>query len=212
MPKAPVDLQAHNCIRMRFASGAMQPWVIREAGKSLEVLVKGSLIVNDGDLAIRVALDGIGIARLPLELSRCSCWKEATGSPVRGLEAPLGGFLSLLPQPATGSRGTQGLRRLHQGAFASQRRSPSRQITASIAPLLSRFGLLACLVVQDTHGGLHAQGSNGNFPAYDVVILGAGYAGLMAALRLNRKRDTLRIVLINASDRFLERCGCRRAS
>ncbi len=45
----------------------------------------------------------------------------------------------------------------------------------------------------------------GTFPAYDVVILGAGYAGPMAALRLNRKRDTLRIALINASDRFLER-------
>jgi DNA-binding transcriptional LysR family regulator len=65
-PKVPVDLQAHNCIRMRFASGAMQPWAFEKRGKSLEVLVKGSLIVNDGDLAIRAALDGIGIARLPL--------------------------------------------------------------------------------------------------------------------------------------------------
>lgn len=65
-PKAPVDLQAHNCIRMRFASGAMQPWVFEKRGKSLEVLVKGSLIVNDGDLALRAALDGMGIARLPL--------------------------------------------------------------------------------------------------------------------------------------------------
>ena len=40
---------------------------------------------------------------------------------------------------------------------------------------------------------------------YDVVILGAGYAGLMAALRLNRKRQALRIALINVSDRFVER-------
>jgi DNA-binding transcriptional LysR family regulator len=65
-PKAPVDLQAHNCIRMRFASGAMQPWAFEKRGKSLEVLVKGSLIVSDGDLAIRAAVDGVGIARLPL--------------------------------------------------------------------------------------------------------------------------------------------------
>jgi DNA-binding transcriptional LysR family regulator len=34
-PKAPVELQAHNCIRMRFASGAMQPWVFEKRGKSL---------------------------------------------------------------------------------------------------------------------------------------------------------------------------------
>jgi NADH:ubiquinone reductase (H+-translocating) len=40
---------------------------------------------------------------------------------------------------------------------------------------------------------------------YDVVILGAGYAGLMAALRLNRKKPALRVALINASDQFIER-------
>src|SRR4029077_16373865 len=44
-----------------------------------------------------------------------------------------------------------------------------------------------------------------NTRAYDIVILGAGYGGLVAALRLGRKRQHLRIALINASDRFLER-------
>jgi NADH:ubiquinone reductase (H+-translocating) len=40
---------------------------------------------------------------------------------------------------------------------------------------------------------------------YDVAILGAGYAGLMAALRLGRGNTSPRVALINASDSFLER-------
>ncbi|MBV8836761.1 MAG: FAD-dependent oxidoreductase, partial [Alphaproteobacteria bacterium] len=40
---------------------------------------------------------------------------------------------------------------------------------------------------------------------YDVVVLGAGYAGLMAALRLRARRRALRIALVSARDDFLER-------
>jgi DNA-binding transcriptional LysR family regulator len=65
-PKAPVDLQSHNCVRMRFASGAVARWTFEKRGKSLEVMVTGSLITSDGDLALRAALDGAGIARLPI--------------------------------------------------------------------------------------------------------------------------------------------------
>jgi NADH dehydrogenase len=43
-------------------------------------------------------------------------------------------------------------------------------------------------------------------PSYEVVILGAGYGGLMAALRLSRRKSgPRRIALINASDPFIER-------
>jgi len=49
----------------------------------------------------------------------------------------------------------------------------------------------------------------GLFP-YDVVILGAGYAGLMAALRLRRRKRgpqnhrELRIALVNGGDQFIK--------
>jgi DNA-binding transcriptional LysR family regulator len=64
-PKTPGELQSHNCIRMRFASGAIARWTFEKRGKGLEVMVTGSLITSDGDLAVRAALDGVGIARVP---------------------------------------------------------------------------------------------------------------------------------------------------
>src|SRR5215472_13555571 len=46
---------------------------------------------------------------------------------------------------------------------------------------------------------------NPSVNAYDVVILGAGYAGLMAALRLAGKGRALRIALVSESGHFFER-------
>jgi DNA-binding transcriptional LysR family regulator len=65
-PKMPADLSQHNCIRQRLASGAIPHWFFEKKGKRLEVAVKGSLIVSESDLAIRAALDGVGVARAPI--------------------------------------------------------------------------------------------------------------------------------------------------
>lgn len=65
-PKEPADLRSHNCTRMRFASGTFQRWYFEKRGKSIEVDVTGSLITGDSDLALRAALDGVALARIPL--------------------------------------------------------------------------------------------------------------------------------------------------
>jgi DNA-binding transcriptional LysR family regulator len=60
-PATPRDLGAHNCIRFRFPSGAMLPWQFEKNGQQVEVAVEGRLTVNDPELAVRAAQDGVGV-------------------------------------------------------------------------------------------------------------------------------------------------------
>jgi len=60
-PMTPRDLEAHNCIRIRFPSGVIAPWQFEKKGKQVEVAVEGRLTVNDPELANRAALDGVGV-------------------------------------------------------------------------------------------------------------------------------------------------------
>jgi len=60
-PLMPIDLLAHNCIRLRLASGDFLPWEFVVEGKTVELQVDGSVVVNDGDLLLSVALEGIGV-------------------------------------------------------------------------------------------------------------------------------------------------------
>jgi DNA-binding transcriptional LysR family regulator len=60
-PQTPKDLLTHNCIRLRFGISGHAPWHFLVNGKETEFDVEGSLTVNDGELAVRAALDGVGI-------------------------------------------------------------------------------------------------------------------------------------------------------
>ncbi|WP_257165313.1 LysR family transcriptional regulator [Bradyrhizobium sp. SRS-191] len=64
-PSHPEELQTHNCIRHRFpADDTLQPWIFDKGEQRAEIAVDGSLIVNDFDLALNAALDGVGVAYL----------------------------------------------------------------------------------------------------------------------------------------------------
>jgi DNA-binding transcriptional LysR family regulator len=62
-PRTPDDLARHSCVQYRrAATGAMFEWLFERDGKSRQISVDGRVIVNDTDLAVRAAVDGLGIA------------------------------------------------------------------------------------------------------------------------------------------------------
>ena len=65
-PALPEDLHAHNCVRLRSDwDGLIQSWHFESAGRRLDVVVDGSLVLNDWQLLLNAVLEGIGIGYLP---------------------------------------------------------------------------------------------------------------------------------------------------
>ena len=84
-PKKPLDLRNHECILYRSrTSGAVYRWELTLGGKTVTVAVDGRIVMDNGDLAVDAALDGLGLACVLEESVR----KEmAEGRLVRVLEA-----------------------------------------------------------------------------------------------------------------------------
>jgi DNA-binding transcriptional LysR family regulator len=62
-PKTPRELTAHRCIRYRMGvGGPVYRWEFEKRGRPVDVSVTGPVIVNDVELTIRAALDGVGLA------------------------------------------------------------------------------------------------------------------------------------------------------
>jgi DNA-binding transcriptional LysR family regulator len=104
-PKTPRDLTAHRCIRYRMGTGGpVYRWEFEKRGKPITVSVSGPLIVNDVELTLRAALDGVGLA---FALEEHAAEPIARGELVRVLEdwcPPFDGFFLYYPsrrhQPA----------------------------------------------------------------------------------------------------------------
>jgi DNA-binding transcriptional LysR family regulator len=62
-PHTPDDLTRHNCIQYRRAAdGAVVEWPFEKGGKPRRITMEGRITVNDPELALRAAVDGLGIA------------------------------------------------------------------------------------------------------------------------------------------------------
>jgi len=66
----PEDLHSHNCIQRRWTKdGVIHPWEFESNGRRTQVVVGGSLVVNDTCLVLKAAINGIGIGNLPEPLA-----------------------------------------------------------------------------------------------------------------------------------------------
>ncbi len=62
-PRTPDDLARHVCVEYRReADGNVLMWLFERNRKSRRISVDGRVMVNDADLAVRAAVDGLGIA------------------------------------------------------------------------------------------------------------------------------------------------------
>ena len=62
-PRTPDDLARHSCVQYRRAAdGDVLVWPFERNRKSRRISVDGRVMVNDPDLAVRAAVDGLGIA------------------------------------------------------------------------------------------------------------------------------------------------------
>jgi DNA-binding transcriptional LysR family regulator len=66
-PRSPRDLMHHQCINFRHGDAGLYRWEFEKGKKSLSVAVTGPLIVDDLDLVIRAASDGVGLAYMSEE-------------------------------------------------------------------------------------------------------------------------------------------------
>ena len=62
-PTTPDDLAQHSCIQYRLSGdGALLAWQFERNRQSRRISVDGRVMINDTDLAVRAAVDGLGIA------------------------------------------------------------------------------------------------------------------------------------------------------
>ena len=70
-PRTPQDLTQHDCINLRLPTrGGVYAWEFEKDGREVRVRVEGQSVFNSTPLILRAALDGAGLAYLPLDRVR----------------------------------------------------------------------------------------------------------------------------------------------
>jgi DNA-binding transcriptional LysR family regulator len=110
-PTSPRELMKHNCVTLRLASsGGLYAWELTEAGRTVEVRVRGQVVCTSAYHMLDAALSGCGLAFLPEEMA--------------GPHVQAGRLLSVMPEWCPSFPGLQ--------AYYPSRRHSSRALALVI--------------------------------------------------------------------------------
>jgi DNA-binding transcriptional LysR family regulator len=95
-PGHPSDLARHNCIQLRTKAG-LYPWTFVERGHKVEAKVSGALVSDDGNLVLRAAVDGVGVAYVVQSHAETYLASGALEPLLEPYAAPFPGFFLYYP-------------------------------------------------------------------------------------------------------------------
>jgi DNA-binding transcriptional LysR family regulator len=61
-PRKPQDLLQHRCVGCRHGTTGLYRWEFEKGGKEVTVGVPGPVVLDDVELMVQAALDGVGVA------------------------------------------------------------------------------------------------------------------------------------------------------
>jgi DNA-binding transcriptional LysR family regulator len=96
-PQRPEDLADHNCIQYRARSDAPYRWSFVENGQMIEAPVAGSLVTDNIELALRAAVDGVGVAYVIETYARPLLQTGALEPLLEAFAAPFPGWFLYYP-------------------------------------------------------------------------------------------------------------------
>lgn len=129
----PLDLQRHNCIRYEWGSnGSHAIWKYIRSDEVQSIRADGSLSLNDLNLALQAAIDGVGIAQLPEELSKQAVARGELVTLLGGWEPLIGCFTLIYPQGKHMPRKLRALIDIIKIEFKARRQDASFCDTAAL--------------------------------------------------------------------------------
>jgi DNA-binding transcriptional LysR family regulator len=70
-PATPQDLPQHRCVNLRLPThGGLYAWEFEQDGQEINVRVEGQTVFNNTFLMLQAALDGLGLAYVPLDIAQ----------------------------------------------------------------------------------------------------------------------------------------------